>query len=76
MVFQKPNPFPKSIRNNVAYGLRIQGYEGGIDARVEGSLKNAALWDELKDQLGESGLELGDNSSGSVSPARSHRTPR
>ena len=58
MVFQKPNPFPKSIRENVAYGLKIQGYDGDIDARVEESLKSAALWDEVNDQLGESGLDL------------------
>jgi phosphate transport system ATP-binding protein len=58
MVFQKPNPFPKSVYDNVAYGLRIQGYDGDIDARVEESLKAAALWDEVKDQLDESGLEL------------------
>jgi phosphate transport system ATP-binding protein len=58
MVFQKPNPFPKSIRDNIAYGLRIQGYEGDIDARIEESLRSAALWDEVKDQLDESGLEL------------------
>jgi phosphate transport system ATP-binding protein len=58
MVFQKPNPFPKSIRENVAYGLEIQGYDGDVDTRVEESLKSAALWDEVKDQLGESGLDL------------------
>ena len=58
MVFQKPNPFPKSIRDNIAYGLRIQGYEGDIDTRIEESLRSAALWDEVKDQLDESGLEL------------------
>jgi phosphate transport system ATP-binding protein len=58
IVFQKPNPFPKSIRENVAYGLKIQGYEGDVDARVEESLKNAALWDEVKDQLDSSGLNL------------------
>ena len=58
MVFQKPNPFPKSIYDNVAYGLKIQGYDGDIDARVEESLRGAALWDEVKDQLDESGLEL------------------
>ena len=58
MVFQKPNPFPKSIRENVAYGLRIQGYDGDIDARIEESLRAAALWDEVKDQLGSSGLDL------------------
>jgi phosphate transport system ATP-binding protein len=58
IVFQKPNPFPKSIRDNVAYGLKIQGYEGDVDERVEESLKAAALWDEVKDQLDSSGLEL------------------
>jgi len=58
MVFQKPNPFPKSIRDNVAYGLKIQGFDGDVDGRVEQSLKGAALWDEVKDQLDSSGLEL------------------
>ncbi len=58
MVFQKPNPFPKSIYDNVAYGLKIQGYDSDIDERVEEALKNAALWDEVKDQLDSSGLEL------------------
>ncbi|WP_178916022.1 phosphate ABC transporter ATP-binding protein PstB [Natronomonas gomsonensis] len=58
MVFQTPNPFPKTIRENVAYGLKIQGYDGDIDARVEKSLKQAALWDEVKDQLDSSGLDL------------------
>jgi phosphate transport system ATP-binding protein len=58
MVFQKPNPFPKSIYDNVAYGLEIQNKEGDYDAIVEESLKRAALWDEVKDQLDESGLDL------------------
>ncbi|WP_280586733.1 phosphate ABC transporter ATP-binding protein PstB [Halorubrum sp. Boch-26] len=58
MVFQKPNPFPKSIRDNVAYGLKIQGYDGDIDERVEDALKGAALWDEVKGQLDSSGLDL------------------
>jgi len=58
MVFQQPNPFPKSIYDNVAYGLEIQGYDGDFDQRVEEALKGAALWDEVKDQLDESGLEL------------------
>ncbi|WP_241429987.1 phosphate ABC transporter ATP-binding protein PstB [Halorubrum lipolyticum] len=58
MVFQAPNPFPKSIRDNVAYGLKIQGYDGDVDARVEKALKSAALWDEVKDQLDSSGLDL------------------
>ena len=57
-VFQKPNPFPKSIYDNVAYGLDIQGYDGDVDARVEEALRNAALWDEVKDQLDSSGLDL------------------
>jgi phosphate transport system ATP-binding protein len=58
MVFQQPNPFPKSIYDNVAYGLRIQGYEGDLDARVEEALKSAALWEEVEGKLEESGLEL------------------
>ncbi len=58
IVFQKPNPFPKSIRDNVAYGLKIQGFDGDVDERVEESLKEAALWDEVKDQLDSSGLDL------------------
>jgi len=58
MVFQKPNPFPKSIYDNVAYGLKIQDVEGDYDEIVEESLKRAALWDEVKDQLDESGLDL------------------
>ncbi len=58
MVFQKPNPFPKSIHDNVAYGLKIQDFDGDIDARVKKSLRGAALWDEVKDQLNDSGLEL------------------
>ncbi|ATW89774.1 phosphate ABC transporter ATP-binding protein (PhoT family) [Halohasta litchfieldiae] len=58
MVFQQPNPFPKSIRDNVAYGLDIQGFDDDVDARVEEALKGAALWDEVKDRLDESGLEL------------------
>ena len=58
MVFQEPNPFPKSIRDNVAYGLKIQGFDGDIDARVEEALKSAALWDEVNDKLDTSGLDL------------------
>ena len=58
MVFQKPNPFPKSIYENVTYGLKIQDKGGDYDEIVEESLKRAALWDEVKDQLDESGLEL------------------
>jgi phosphate transport system ATP-binding protein len=60
MVFQKSNPFPKSIFDNVAYGLRINGMgeRRALAARVEESLLNAALWDEVKDRLGESALSL------------------
>ncbi len=58
MVFQKPNPFPKSIRDNVAFGLKINGFTGRIDDAVEGSLRRAALWEEVKDRLDKSALEL------------------
>ncbi|WP_262180843.1 phosphate ABC transporter ATP-binding protein PstB [Haloarcula laminariae] len=58
MVFQHPNPFPKSIYDNVAYGLRIQDRDVDIDTVVEESLKKAALWDEVKDRLDESALDL------------------
>jgi len=58
MVFQKPNPFPKSIYDNIAFGARINGYQGDMDELVEDSLKGAALWDEVKDKLKESGLSL------------------
>ena len=55
MVFQKPNPFPKSIYENVAFGPRINGFTGKMDELVEQSLRRAALWDEVKDKLKESG---------------------
>ncbi|ACV46491.1 MULTISPECIES: phosphate ABC transporter ATP-binding protein PstB [Halomicrobium] len=60
MVFQHPNPFPKSIYDNVAYGLRVQGRDGEVDLdqQVEESLRRAALWDEVKDQLDKSALDL------------------
>lgn len=58
MVFQKPNPFPKSIYDNVAFGPRINGYRGDLDELVERSLRRAALWDEVKDKLRQSGLSL------------------
>jgi phosphate transport system ATP-binding protein len=60
MVFQKPNPFPKSIYENVAYGLRIRGLNSRLrlDEAVENALRGAALWDEVKDRLGHSGLSL------------------
>jgi phosphate transport system ATP-binding protein len=58
MVFQKPNPFSKSIYENVAWGARINGYRGDMDELVERSLKHAALWNEVKDRLKESGHGL------------------
>ena len=58
MVFQKPNPFPKSIYDNVAYGPRVNRYQGSMDEIVETSLRRAALWDEVKDDLKKSGLAL------------------
>jgi phosphate transport system ATP-binding protein len=58
MVFQKPNPFPKSIFENVAYGLRINGHDGRLADAVEKSLRRAALWDEVKDQLNKSAYAL------------------
>ena len=58
MVFQRPNPFPKSIYDNVAFGPRINGLDVDLDEVVERSLRRAALWDEVKDRLRESGLSL------------------
>ncbi len=58
MVFQKPNPFPKSIYDNVAFGPRIAGFKGNMDDLVESSLDRAALWDEVKDDLDKSALSL------------------
>lgn len=58
MVFQKPNPFPKTIYENIAFGLRINGYQGNLDEQVEKSLRSAALWDEVKDRLQDSALGL------------------
>jgi phosphate transport system ATP-binding protein len=58
MVFQRPNPFPKSIYDNVAYGLRILGKKDDLDGRVERALKRAALWDEVKNRLKRSALGL------------------
>ena len=58
MVFQAPNPFPKSIYDNVAYGLRIQNDTENLDERVERALKQAALWDEVEDRLDERGTDL------------------
>ncbi|HEX4930164.1 MAG TPA: phosphate ABC transporter ATP-binding protein PstB [Gaiellaceae bacterium] len=58
MVFQKPNPFPKSIYDNVAFGPRVLSVKGDLDERVEQALQQAALWDEVKDRLKESALGL------------------
>src|SRR3990172_351096 len=58
MVFQKPNPFPKSVFDNVAFGPKIAGYKGNMDDLVEESLRRAALWDEVKDKLKGSGMAL------------------
>ena len=58
MVFQKPNPFPKSIYENTAFGPRINGFEGDLDSLVEESLRKAALWDEVQDRLNESAYAL------------------
>jgi phosphate transport system ATP-binding protein len=58
MVFQKPNPFPKSIYDNVAWGARINGFKGNMNEHVERCLRQAALWEEVKDKLKESGMAL------------------
>ncbi len=58
MVFQKANPFPKSIYDNVAFGPRVNGFKGNLDDLVEDSLTRAALWNDVKDKLGQSGLAL------------------
>jgi phosphate transport system ATP-binding protein len=58
MVFQKPNPFPKSIYDNVAFGPRLNGRKKGLDEVVEKALTSAALWDEVKDKLNKSGFDL------------------
>ena len=58
MVFQKPNPFPKSIYDNVAFGPRVAGFKGDMNERVEQSLRRAALWDEVKDKLATPGTAL------------------
>jgi phosphate transport system ATP-binding protein len=58
MVFQKPNPFPKSIYENVAWGARVNGFRGNMDDLVEDALRSASLWDEVKDILNKSGLSI------------------
>src|SRR5262249_54338686 len=58
MVFQQPNPFAMSISRNVAFGLRLNGFRGNVEERVEKALRGAALWEEVKDKLRQSGLAL------------------
>jgi phosphate transport system ATP-binding protein len=58
MVFQKPNPFPKPIYDNIAFGPRIAGFKGSMDELVEQSLRKAALWEEVKDKLRQSAMAL------------------
>ncbi len=58
MVFQKPNPFPKTIYDNIAFGPRVNGFKGKLEELVEESLRRAALWDEVKDKLKQSGMAL------------------
>ena len=70
MVFQKPNPFPKSIYDNVAYGPRVAGRKKGLDEIVESSLKKAALWDEVKDRLNESAIGMSGGQQQRLSIAR------
>ena len=70
MVFQKPNPFPKSVYDNVAYGPRVAGRKRGLDDVVENSLRKAALWDEVKDRLRESAIGLSGGQQQRLSIAR------
>ena len=70
MVFQKPNPFPKSIYQNVAFGLKVNGFSGDLDTAVERSLRQAALWPEVKDRLGDSALTLSGGQQQRVAVAR------
>jgi phosphate transport system ATP-binding protein len=58
MVFQRPNPFPKSIYENIVFGAKINGYKGDMDELLERSLRRAALWDEVKNKLNKSALDL------------------
>ena len=77
MVFQKPNPFPKSIYDNVAWAPRILGLKKGLDERVEKALHGAALWDEVKDRLRRArSRSRAASSSGSASRGRSRSSPR
>ena len=70
MVFQKPNPFPESIYDNVAYGPRVSGQKKGLDDIVESSLRKAALWDEVKDRLNESAIGMSGGQQQRLSIAR------
>ena len=58
MVFQKPNPFPKSIYDNIAWGAKVNGYRGNMDELVERSLRSAALWEDVRDKLSQNGYSL------------------
>ena len=75
MVFQQPNPFPKSIYENVAFGARINGYTGNMDELVERSLRQAAVWGECKDKLKESGYSLSGGQQHRLCTARTIATP-
>ena len=76
MVFQKPNPFPKSIYDNVAFGPRVTGMKGDMDEIVESALRRGALWDEVKDRLKTQRLgSPAASSSGSASPGRWRSSP-
>ena len=72
MVFQQPNPFPKSIYENIAFGARINGFTGDMDELVESSLRKAALWDECKDKLNDSGYSLSGGQQQRLCIARTH----
>ncbi len=78
MVFQKPNPFPKSIHDNVAFAPKVLGMGGDMDERVERALRGAALWDEVKDRLKTERARpcRAASSSASASRARSPSSPR
>ena len=80
MAFQKPNPFPKSVYENVAYGLRVQGrtQRSDLDEKVEAALKSAALWHEVKDRLKEPAFNLsgGQQRTGDPAPANARTSAR
>ena len=73
MVFQQPNPFATSIYNNVAFGLRLNGYKGSKGEKVEKALRSAALWDEVKDKLNKSALALSGGQQQRLCIAQSNR---